>query len=84
MATFETGPCPACEKPIIEALTKNGRRLPVDPEPARGGNVALADRTHLQRPPLATVLAAAKRFGRRDLHESHFVTCPRSTMWRSR
>jgi hypothetical protein len=84
MADFPTEPCGSCEAPVIWALTINGRRMPVDPEVTKSGNVVLTDRTHLHRPPLATVLAAAKRFGRRDLRQSHFVTCPHSTMWRSR
>jgi hypothetical protein len=84
MAEFETAPCGSCGAPMIWAETVNGRRMPVDPEPTSDGNVLLTDRTHLLRQPLATVLKAAKCFGRRDLRKSHFVTCPHSTMWRSR
>jgi hypothetical protein len=81
-AEFATEPCGSCQAPIIWAETRNGRSMPVDPEPTKGGNVLLTDRTHLGRRPLATVLGAASRFGRTGLRESHFVTCPHSTMWR--
>jgi len=83
-AGFPTEPCGSCLAPVIWAETRNGRRMPVDPEPTKRGNVALTDRTHLHRAPLATVLGATSRFGRKDLRESHLVTCPHSTMWRRR
>jgi len=81
---YPTAACESCPAPIIWAVTRNGRRMPVDRDPVKTGNVALTDRTHLGQPPLAEVLAAARCFGRRDLRESHFVTCPHSTVWRRR
>lgn len=73
--------CDSCREPIIWATTTNAKAMPVDYEPSDNGNISLQPGG---RGPLAIVLGATKRFGRKDLRTSHFVTCPDSKSWRKR
>lgn len=78
MADYPTGTCPSCPAQVIWAETVAGRRIPVDVQPARGGNVALTARPG-DLPPLAAVVSLAKQFGRQGtLRMPHHVTCPRN------
>lgn len=81
MADFEVENCRTCHAQVIWAVTVNARAMPVDAEPAPGGNVQLEARPGLQ--PLARVLPVAKQFGKKDLHTSHFARCPQAERWRS-
>lgn len=79
MSDFITAPCQSCSAPVIWTVTTSGKPMPVDPEPAADGNVALSWRAgHV----LAEVLSVAKQFGRTGLRKSHFATCPDGPSWR--
>jgi len=75
--------CRSCHKLVIWTQTARGKAMPVDAEPVKGGNVALA-----WHPDGTTVLSTIPKphlaFGRRDLHVSHFVQCPDAGKWRRR
>jgi hypothetical protein len=78
---YPTGECKSCTAPVIWAVTTLGKPMPVDPEPAEGGNVALSWRAgHV----LAEVLSVTKQFGRTGLRKSHFATCPDAAAHRKR
>jgi hypothetical protein len=80
MGEFETTTCRSCPAPIIWAETENGKRMPVNAEPATGGNVRLRERPG--QTPLAVVLKTAETFGKTGLRTSHFVTCEQASEWR--
>ena len=68
--------CTSCGSPILWAISAvTGTRMPIDPEPAVGGNIRLDD----SHPPLARVVGAAiDLFDPTDdgtRHLSHFATC---------
>jgi len=77
---FPQDTCRSCNAPIIWAYTAT-KRMPVDAEPSTKGTVELRWEAGTVR---ATVLGAAKAFGRRDLRTSHFATCPDAAGWRKR
>ena len=82
MSDYDTEQCRTCQSPIIWTTTTNGRDMPVDAEPAPGGNIALTfDEV---RQPQARIVAAHLAFGRTDLRLSHFVKCPQAPKWRQR
>lgn len=82
--SFKVDNCGSCDAPIIWAVSARSLKpMPVDAEPTKGANVALRDRG-VDVPPLATVLAVAKQFGRTNLRLSHFATCPQAGQWRRR
>lgn len=66
--------CGYCGRPIIWAITTKHKRIPLDPEPAPGGNVRLEDGV------TAHVLGESEAAGYTlipdSLHLSHFATCP--------
>lgn len=75
--------CGSCDAPVIWAVTRNLRRMPVDAEPvAKGGNVQLEWRGE-DVTPLAKVLNVTQQFGKRNLRQSHFVTCPNAAAHRN-
>jgi hypothetical protein len=62
--------CRSCGADIAWALTTNGKRIPVDVEPAENGNIRL-------RRVAGQVLADVVKPGsERPLRVSHFATCP--------
>ena len=67
-----TARCRSCDAPIIWAVTKNDKRMPVDAEPAENGNVELVDQGRVKR----AIVHAQPSFGSGPLYLSHFVTCP--------
>lgn len=81
-AQQEQDRCRTCQAEIIWAVTRNGKDMPVNPEPVKNGNIKLTARPGMA--PLADVLPVAKRFGRTDLVTSHFVNCPQAPKWRNR
>ncbi|WP_431976152.1 hypothetical protein [Micromonospora haikouensis] len=79
--TYPTEKCRSCPAEIIWAVTERGKRMPVDAEPAAGGNVQLVE----QHGQLTAVVVPAKRaFGRTTLRKSHLMTCPQANEWRRR
>jgi hypothetical protein len=69
--------CKSCGAGITWAVTSNGKRMPLDPEPVEDGNVVLHPSLN-GGPPVATVLSPSPGdpppvFAR---YVSHFVTCP--------
>jgi uncharacterized protein GlcG (DUF336 family) len=85
MPDFTVESCRSCDAPIIWAVTASTLKpMPVDAAVvAKGGNVALEYRSDDMQP-LARVLPVAKQFGRTNLRQSHFVTCPHAGQWRRR
>lgn len=81
MAEFRVDQCQSCGAPVIWAVTVRARTMPVDAQPAKGGNVQLEDRGD-GATPLARILSVSKQFGVKDLRMSHFVSCPQAAQWR--
>jgi hypothetical protein len=78
--------CSSCGAAIVFAITvrmvkgeERLRAMPVDLEPAPGGNVRL---TMSGRNLRAYVIPAAQARGRQSLHHSHMQTCPEREAWR--
>lgn len=63
--------CSSCKRPIWWARTRNGRSLPLDPEPVPGGNVTIDAQG------FAHVLTKAELAAPPDGPHfvSHFATC---------
>lgn len=81
MAAFPTSPCNACQKPMIWAVTRLGKDIPLNAQPDANGNIRLVDRGSLG--PLAEVLSVAQQFGRQGtLYTTHFTNCPRADRFR--
>lgn len=72
--------CRGCGAPIIWAVTPNGKRIPINPEPHPTGNIEL-DTTH--RPTRATVHSQGP-LGVDTLYLAHFATCPNADRFRKR
>jgi len=70
--------CNSCDAPIIWALTENGKRMPVDAEPVRDGNIVLEH--HGQR--VTAIVRDAMLPGLEPLYKSHFATCPNASTHR--
>lgn len=78
--------CRSCQRPIRWTTTTNGRRLPIDPQPADDGNVRLLRSAGAE--PLADVLSRddaliARHEAGVQLYRSHFSTCPDAHRHRS-
>lgn len=69
--------CRVCPAAIIWAVTANGKAMPVDAEPADGGNVKLTP-TSPGQAPRADVLGPMEVALEPDgsLHWPHHATCP--------
>lgn len=74
--------CKSCSAPILWSTTEHTlKAMPVDAEPVAGGNIAITERAGKR---IASVVAPALAFGHRDLHKSHFQTCPNAASHRKR
>ena len=73
--------CESCSAGIIWTVTTNAAAMPVDFEPADGGNLSLQWRAGKV---LSSVVKPALAFGRTDLRKSHFATCPNAAQHRKR
>jgi hypothetical protein len=71
--------CRSCGAPIRWALTTNGRRIPLDPDPVEGGNLALADQGTT---PIAYYVDPEDEPVPGPLYVSHFATCPNAAQHR--
>lgn len=78
--------CRSCQRPIRWTTTTNGKRLPIDPQPAPGdGNVRLLRSAGAE--PLADVLSRddaliARHEAGVQLYRAHFSTCPNAHLHR--
>lgn len=71
--------CRSCGKPIVWAQVKvTGSRIPLDPEPVKGGNIRLLDR------PWVEVLSGKNLDRATDerMFVTHYATCPDAESWR--
>ena len=73
--------CRSCSAPIVWAITQEGRRMPLDAEPAREGNVLLYPDGTCRALRADEVIGGA--IGE-HLHRSHFATCPEAAEHRRR
>jgi hypothetical protein len=89
--------CKSCRAEIEWAVTETGKRIPIDSERRREGNILLEHR-EVGRPPIARVLtreqvdahrrthaenlARGLDTGSADLFVSHFATCPNAAQHR--
>lgn len=78
---WPTETCSGCGQPIVWATTTRRRPMPVDPEPAIGGNVWLFSSNGMVH--AEVVVNPARLFGRAT-HMSHFATCPNAADFRLR
>ena len=69
--------CAACGAEIIWRATPAGRAMPIDPDPAPDGNV-LIDGSKCRV--LGPFEIQAREL--RELHLSHFATCPQAASFR--
>lgn len=65
-----TNVCRHCRAPIFFAITKNGKRMPIDPEPNDGGNVNLLQELTQAGDHYAIVVAKGA-----GAYMPHFATC---------
>lgn len=71
--------CRDCQAPIVWTETPNGKKSPVNAQPAFGGNIEILDpeaATPLSRTLTKPELEAAGKSSR--YYRSHFVTCPKA------
>lgn len=80
---FPSDECGTCRADIIWTTTVNNKDMPVDAEPAAGGNIRVYrdGATGIVR---SDVVKPALAFGRSNLRLSHFVKCPDAPKWRRR
>jgi hypothetical protein len=76
--------CRSCGQPIRWAITRNDRRMPLDPEPHPDGNVQIV--AHDDGRDLVSVLVGRARddcvAAAVPLYRSHFQTCPHADQHR--
>ena len=77
--------CWSCKAPIRWARTERNKRIPLEPDPVRGGNLALTNET-IDGDPVVRVLSAGSMED--ALHDgaryvSHFAQCPNADAHRS-
>jgi hypothetical protein len=72
--------CRSCGARIRWAVTAKGKRMPVDADPADGGNVELVE----QGGDLRAVVHAQPPLDAGPLHWPHHATCPDGASWKGR
>ncbi len=86
------GECRSCHAPVIWAVTKKGKREPVDAVPVPNGNIVLIEdrlppdeqgRAQILSHHLGKNAGGAMDLGE-DKHVSHYATCPHAKEWRDR
>lgn len=70
--------CKSCGAPVIWCVTTTGGKMPVDAQPAEGGNL------EVKETPSGAACTNVKKDERagKQLHKSHFVTCPSASQHR--
>lgn len=71
--------CRSCKQPILFALTRKGRRIPLDPDPVENGNIRLTE-VEGRKLPLARVVDGTENPGPR--YRTHFASCPDADRFR--
>lgn len=74
--------CRSCGAAIRWVQTINGRRMPMDVEPAADGNVWLTGIKNGTPQVLVALTADAVPANVPVRYHSHFVTCPQADEWR--
>lgn len=77
--------CGKCPARIFFAETRNGRRNPIDADPAPRGNIKITERGDAM--PYAETLSPIEALAVQStpgavLYMSHFVTCPKADTFR--
>lgn len=72
---YEIATCTSCGRDIIWCKTPQGKRMPVDAEPVKGGNLRLEDVQ--DEGPCVYCTKAGE-----GTHVSHFATCPNAAQHR--
>jgi len=80
-ADYPRAECDSCQAGVIWTVTTNAVAMPVDYEPAAGGNLRLEWRNGKV---LSSVVKPSLAYGRTDLRTSHFATCPQAAQHRKR
>ena len=76
--------CRSCGGPVAWAVTRAGKRLPVNPEPQAKGNLSIEqDGSKLRAALLLSDARDAARRAGQPLYTSHFATCPDANAWRA-
>ena len=90
---FKPGPgqvkrCRGCSELIFFALTRDGRRIPVDEKPRDTGNLAVAPIQKGEQLPHATVVRPAQAAGMKaagvPVYSPHWARCPKADEFRRR
>lgn len=70
--------CRSCEKPIIFAIMKNDRRIPLDPEPTADGNILVTNGLDAsgKAAKFAEQVDRASQPPGKALHRPHALSCP--------
>lgn len=74
MADSPNARCRSCGAPVLWITTEKGKRMPVNAEPADGGNVIID--------PTSGIGHYVPKQPGQLAHVSHFATCPESEKWR--
>ncbi|HSN21678.1 MAG TPA: hypothetical protein VLS49_13430 [Usitatibacter sp.] len=78
--------CRSCSAPIIFAITKNDRRIPLDPEPVADGNILVTNGLDASGKPakFAEQVDRAIQPPGKALYRSHFASCDKPEAFRKR
>lgn len=79
---MQTTSCDGCGAPILWALSSNGKRMPIDPDPHPDGNVEVEFLG--AEGPVARVLKRGQLPwpGDKPLYRTHFASCPDAMSFR--
>lgn len=75
--------CRSCQAPIRFARTKNGKPMPLDPEPDPVGNVVIDANGTAHVAATADQRSLAEHMGW-PLYMPHHATCPQAHEWKTR
>lgn len=75
--------CRSCGNPIVWAVTKRGKNIPIDPQPTPNGNILLRDNIAGHKDAVYLSAAIQPNPGEKK-YTSHFATCPNSKAHRGK